>query len=284
MASYIYQNRSHLNRLKLAMTNNPIHFAKMHGLGNDFIVINQIEQMVDLSKLPIKQLANRYTGIGFDQLLLLEKTKQADFFCRIFNADGSEAEQCGNGLRCVARFIYNQHLCSQSNFKIATRAGIFPVNILPDGLVQVSMGIPLLDQQAKEIDIPAYPPLILSILSLGNPHAILKVSSLEKIDLEQLGKTLSTHALFPQGVNVGFMQIINPNLIQLRTYERGSGLTNACGSNACAAVFAGILNGWLNRQVTIEYPYGMLKVEYQEQAQSILMTGPAEYVFSGILP
>lgn len=266
------------------MNDNTIRFTKMHGLGNDFVIINAIDQAIQQDQIPIVHWANRYLGIGFDQLLIIESKKKETFFCRIFNADGREAEQCGNGLRCVARFIHEQGLSAPQPFQIATVAGIFPVFIEDYDHIRIKMGMPDLQNQMLEISLPEMPSVPVSVLSLGNPHAILKVEEINEMHIHALGQAISTHAAFPKGVNVGFMQVLTKKRIRLRTFERGSGLTLACGSNACAAVFAGIINSWLNHKVDIEYPYGNLEIVYNKKERSIEMIGPATHVFSGSLP
>lgn len=254
----------------------------MHGLGNDFVIINKIQQAFDIQQLPIAKLGLRHMGIGFDQLLIIEPAQHADFFCRIFNADGSEAEQCGNGLRCVARFIKEEGLHSSTSFKIETKAGIFPLSIDDYDHIRVTMGPPQIQEKLIELafnnDLDTLP---VSILSIGNPHAILKVDSIDKPCLFDLSSKISTHAFFPNGVNVGCMQIINPHFLRLRTFERGVGETFACGSNACAAVVAGIANGWLQHEVNVEFAYGSLLIKWGEGDEPVYMTGPASRVFSG---
>lgn len=260
----------------------PIHFTKMHGLGNDFVVINAIDQSIDIKKLAIAKLADRHLGIGFDQLLLIEPAMQADFFCRIFNADGSEAEQCGNGLRCVARFIHEQGLIKNTAFQLETTAGIFPVNIADYAHISIALGSPNIEENLIELSLQQpLTPIKTSILSLGNPHAIVKVTSVETVNVNDLGPAIAAHHYFPHSANVGFMQIINPQHIRLRTYERGIGETHACGSNACAAVAAGIANGWLQQQVTVEVRYGSLSIDWPGIGKAIQMIGPATQVFSG---
>lgn len=260
-----------------------IQFTKMHGLGNDFVVINAVDQQIDVNKLPIQALGNRFFGIGFDQLLIIEKGKNADFFCRIFNSDGSEAEQCGNGLRCVARLIHEDKLHTANTFTIATIAGIYPVWVEDYNHITVTMGAPdvkenlmplMLTQSLQEIPV--------SVLSIGNPHAVTKVESVELIP-EALGAEISTHTYFPNGTNVGFMQIINPAHIRLRTYERGSGETFACGSNACAAAIVGMVNGWLKSKVEVEFRLGSLMIEWPGGNAPVQMTGPATRVFDGVI-
>ncbi len=267
----------------------------MHGAGNDFVVIDAINQTFSIPHLNIQLLAHRHIGIGFDQLLLVKPSIQADFYCQIFNSDGTEAEQCGNGLRCAARFIYDKGLTKQKTIAIETKAGIFDAVILDDMNIQVSMGqptfegikIPFLGEMTDNTfpleikhDINTIP---LTILSMGNPHAIMQVASIEYFPVTEVGSLVSTHPLFPKNANVGFMEIINREHICLRTYERGVGETYACGSNACAAVVAGILNSSLAHKVKVELIFGNLWVEWAGREKPVVMTGPAMHVFDGIV-
>lgn len=264
------------------MKNPLLHFTKMHGLGNDFVVMNTINQPINLKQLHIASLADRHIGIGFDQLLMIESSQSADFFCRIFNADGSEAEQCGNGLRCVARFILEEGLYDQPEFRLETKAGIFSLQIQDYDHIRVALGIPEINENLYELHLKQDFGIVpVSILSVGNPHAIVKVETVDLIPTDTLGHEISTHTFFPQGVNVGFMQIVNRNHIRLRTFERGVGETHACGSNACAAAVAGIANGWLQRHVKVEFRYGSLSIDWEGEGTPIYMTGPAARVFSG---
>lgn len=259
-----------------------ISFTKMHGLGNDFIVINAINQFYDLSPTEISRLANRHIGIGFDQLLIIEPAKNADFFCRIYNSDGSEAEQCGNGLRCVARFIHEEKLHAQTSFLIETKAGIYPIEIKDYDHIRVSMGAPQIKQLLTDLSLAGNAsPIEVSILSLGNPHAITKVDAVDLVPIASIAPQIAAHTFFPDGVNVGFMQIINKNHIRLRTFERGAGETFACGSNACAAAVAGIANGWIQPQVEVEFKYGSLLIDWNSEENLIQMTGPATKVYAG---
>lgn len=259
-----------------------IRFIKMHGLGNDFVIIDATHHSFDLASISVADLGNRHLGIGFDQLLIIEPSQKADFYCRIFNADGSEAEQCGNGLRCVARFIQEEKLHPSSSLKLETKAGIFSLLIDDYDHIRVTMGAPLIQEKLIELDLKEdIKNLPLSILSLGNPHAILKVNSIESISLNKLGPKISAHSYFPSGINVGFMQVINRNHLRLRTFERGVGETQACGSNACAAVVAGIANDWLQHKVTVEFFYGSLSIEWEGGKTPVTMSGPASRVFVG---
>ncbi len=259
-------------------------FTKMHGLGNDFVVIDALAQPFFHSPSLIPQLANRHTGIGFDQLLLIEPSNRADFFCRIYNADGSEAEQCGNGLRCVARFIHEEGLQTSLNFQLETSAGVYPVSIKNYAEISVTMGSPEIQETLMELPLQSHKKnVLLTVLSVGNPHAIVNVPSIAQVRADQLGPEISSHILFPHGANVGFMEIVTPHHIRLRTYERGVGETFACGSNACAAAVAGIANGWLQHPVTVEFPHGALSIGWEGHQQTIRMTGPASRIFTGEL-
>lgn len=265
------------------MHNKAINFTKMHGLGNDFVVINTLDQSVDKTTTAMAKLANRHTGVGSDQILLIEPSKQADFFCRIFNADGSEAEQCGNGLRCVARFIKDAGLSQTSFFTIETRAGIHPVTISNETDIRIGMGIPQIIAHTKELTLPTHEKWTATVISMGNPHAILQVEAVDTAPVQTVGAVLTKHAAFPQGANIGFMQVVNPEQIRLRTYERGAGETFACGSNACAAVAAGILHGWLKPKATVQFQQGILTIEWAGEGKPLFMSGPATKVFDGVL-
>lgn len=258
-----------------------IPFTKMHGLGNDFVVINNLESQYQFPTEYIAKLANRHLGIGFDQLLLIERSESADYFCRIYNADGSEAEQCGNGLRCVALYIHKHNLNPSVNLAIETKSGIFSAEFLSDDQIRVSLGNPIVENKLVLLDVDNQT-LPATILSFGNPHAIIKMESDLEVE-ETLAKSISKLALFPNGVNVGFMQVINPKHIRLRTFERGVGETFACGSNACAAAVAGLLNGWLEASVNIEYKYGSLNIIVDQEVKRVFLTGPATIVYEGVI-
>ena len=259
-----------------------IQFTKMHGLGNDFVIINNLEKKIQLTTSQIQHLANRNMGIGFDQLLLIEPSKNADFYCQIFNADGSKAEQCGNGLRCVARYIQEEKLNPNKTFSIETIAGVYPLEMQDNQQIRIALGAPTLKEKLLALDLSCAPhKLPVSILSLGNPHTVAKMESIRSNELSALASDISSQPHFPNGTNVGFMQIVNANHIHLRTFERGAGETHGCGSNACAAVIAGISNGWLNSPVTVEFRYGSLEVEWQGGDKPVYLTGPAIRVFDG---
>lgn len=260
-----------------------IPFTKMHGLGNDFMVIDAMRSSIDYNTLPITLFANRHIGVGFDQLLVIEPADNADFFCRIFNSDGSEAEQCGNGLRCIARYVREAGLTEKHTFDIATKAGIFTASLHDFEKISIKMGSPTVTHALTTLILADSPAVTASILSVGNPHTVVKVDDIHSSYPTLVAPTIQQHGMFTHGTNVGFMQIIDPHHIQLRTFERGAGETNACGSNACAAVVAGIENGWLVSPVEVEYQYGSLFVEWENANSSITMTGPATTVFSGTI-
>ena len=267
----------------------------MHGLGNDFMVVDGISQRFDLSGEDLTRLAARKTGIGFDQLILVEPPTRKDtaFKYRIFNADGSEVSQCGNGARCFAKFVKDRGLTDLNDFWVETNAGNIKLSLLDDGQVRVNMGIPRFD--------PAYIPLreqtqqdryslefkgkILqfSALEIGNPHAIFEVDSLAEAPVEELGVYLQSHELFPERVNVGFSQHLSANEISLRVFERGVGETRACGSGACAAVIAGNRLGLLGKEVWVNVLGGRLLIEYPDTNSSVFLTGSATTVYRGKL-
>jgi diaminopimelate epimerase len=263
------------------MTHQTIKFTKMHGLGNDFIVIDTISTSPPpLTDLLIQTLSHRQTGIGFDQLLLLSSSHHADVTCRFFNADGSEAEQCGNGVRCVARYIHETKLVHNNTVKIETKAGIVDITIHNYEHIEVTLGIPQIESD-QHILLGKNKEYTLSVLSKGNPHAIIVVPSVQEFPVREIGEQIATHPLFPKGVNVGFMEIISREKIRLRTYERGVGETFSCGSNTCAAVAAGIQKKLLNDYVSVTQALGQLEVRWKGAGYPVVMTGPATKVFSG---
>lgn len=270
-----------------------VPFTKMQGLGNDFVVINATKQPLTLTPAQIQKMSNRRFGVGFDQLLVLEPPKQdnVDFNFRIFNADGSEVGQCGNGARCIARFIREQGLSDRDEFRLTTLTDVLQLKVEKDGKVSVHMGIPrfapeevpfVADKMSNLYDVNvANQSVQLGVVNIGNPHAIIPVERIDSSLVSSLGAPLSKHERFPEGVNVGFMQVINPQNIRLRVYERGTGETLACGSNACAAVAVGRRNGLLQERVTVNQPGGSLSIHWQGPDRPILMTGPATTVFEG---
>lgn len=268
-------------------------FSKMHGLGNDFVVIDAINQQVALTEDTVRFLAHRRLGVGCDQVLLVEspQTDAADFRYRIFNADGSEVEQCGNGARCFARFVHDEGLTNKTEIPVETSAGVILLKIQDDGQITVDMGIPRLEPvdipfQAKRQDI-TYDldvngqHVVISAISMGNPHAVLQVDNVQTAPVSELGTLIEAHPRFPNRVNVGFMELVNPDHIRLRVFERGAGETMACGTGACAAVVAGRLQGHLDEAVRVDLPGGQLMISWPGPGQSVMMTGPATHVFKG---
>ncbi len=273
-----------------------IRFTKMHGLGNDFMVIDAVRQKIDLSPAQIAALAQRDTGIGFDQCLLIEKSHQEgiDFFYRIFNADGNEVGQCGNGARCLARFVHYYGLSTKQTLHVATNTTLMQLHINKDNSVTVDMGkpklqpadIPLLTKKQDvlySLPIANDNPCSIHAISVGNPHAVIVVPDITTASVNVLGKKISEHPLFPEQTNTGFMQIINPNHILLRVYERGCGETRACGSGAVAAAAIGRLYHQLIEHVTVSLPGGDLLVSWPALDGSICLTGPATFVYEGEL-
>lgn len=270
-----------------------LHFTKMHGLGNDFMVIDLITQQAKITPKLVKQWGNRHTGIGFDQLLIVEPPSRPDVdFCyRIFNADGSEVEQCGNGARCFAKFVRQKRLTHKKNIIVETKSGIIELAIQPDNQVKVNMGrprfvpreIPFISEQQQNF----YPLLVeehiieLSSVSMGNPHAVIQVTNLKTAPVQTLGPKIETHPHFPNRVNVGFIQVIDRHNAKLRVWERGAGETQACGTGACAAAAIAIQNGWMDSPVNIQLPGGKLIIEWDNIDNPIFMTGNAVSVYEG---
>ena len=270
-----------------------LKFTKMHGLGNDFVVLDGVRQHIDLKPEQLRFLADRNFGIGCDQILLVEAPGQAgvDFRYRIFNADGGEVEQCGNGARCFVRFVHEQGLTDKREIRVETRNGIIAPRLEADGNVTVDMGVPRF--QPKEIpflhddDVVVYSldvadeTLDVSVVSMGNPHAVQVVPSVDSAPVGRQGPLIENHERFPQRVNAGFMQVVDRHAIKLRVYERGSGETLACGTGACAAVVSGIRRGLLDSPVRVTTRGGDLSIAWGGPGQPVLMTGPATTVFSG---
>ncbi len=272
-----------------------ISFTKMHGLGNDFIVIDAIHQALALTPDQVRFLANRRLGIGCDQVLLVETSPSpdADFRYRIYNADGNEVEQCGNGARCFARFVRDKGLTDKDEISVLTAGGRIVLKVQPDGQVTVDMGAPRLVPQ--DIPFEAEQPstsytlelegshVEIGAVSIGNPHAVLRVDNVQTAPVAQLGPAIESHPRFPNHVNVGFMEIVAPDTIRLRVYERGTGETLACGTGACAAVVTGRIQGFLEDTVQVDLPGGRLVISWPGDAQPVMMTGPAETVFEGTI-
>ena len=271
-----------------------IKFSKMHGLGNDFVVIDGMRQYVAFTPEQIRALGDRHTGIGFDQLLLVEPPEApgADFRYRIFNADGSEVEQCGNGARCFVRFVHDQKLTDKNAIVVETKRGIIHPRLEADGLVTVDMGQPRFtpaeipfesdtDAAEQPLQLPDGTTLMIGAVSMGNPHAVTVVADVDTAPVAVQGPQVENHARFPQRVNAGFMQIEDRHNIRLRVYERGAGETLACGTGACAAVVSGIRRGLLDSPVLVQTRGGDLNIAWHGAGQPVIMTGPAVTVFTG---
>ncbi len=270
-----------------------LKFTKMQGAGNDFVVIDAYTQPVKLTKAQIQHIANRYFGVGCDQLLMVEKAQQpgVDFRYRIFNADGGEVQQCGNGARCFVKFVTEKGLTSKQSIDVETAGGVITLTLQNDGQVTVNMGAPRFQPNqipfAAETESVQYllalkmQPVKISAVSMGNPHAVTLVKDVDHYDVANIGPQIESHERFPERVNAGFMQVLNPHEIKLRVYERGSGETLACGSGACAAVVSGIRLGELQSPVLVHTRGGALNIAWAGGNNPVLMTGPAEIVFEG---
>ena len=272
-----------------------LEFTKMHGLGNDFLVLDLISQRAFLDTMTIQRLADRHFGIGFDQLLVVEPPDMpnVDFKYRIFNADGSEVEQCGNGVRCFARFVHERKLTTKTKMKVQTKAGIVEPELGQNGWVRVNMGypkflpqeIPFLAEEPEnlyDIRLPDGEQLTIDVVNMGNPHAVTIVPDVIQADVARLGPQLESHERFPARVNAGFMQIIDEKHARLRVFERGVGETLACGTGACAAAVSGMRRGLLANSVEIELAGGKLQIEWRE-GDVVWMTGPTANVYEGRL-
>ena len=269
--------------------------SKMHGLGNDFMVVDAVTQNVYFSPELIRRLSDRHRGVGFDQLLVVEPPydPELDFHYRIFNADGSEVAQCGNGARCFARFVRIKGLTNKRDIRVSTQTGRMTLTVTEDEDVQVNMGEPVFEPQ--QVPFRAAKPektyilraeertVFCGVVSMGNPHCVLQVEDVLTAEVDILGPILESHERFPERVNVGFMQIVSPDTIKLRVYERGAGETQACGSGACAAVAIGIQQGLLAEEVQVELPGGSLEIRWQGPGHPLYMTGPATHVYDGFI-
>lgn len=270
-----------------------LRFSKMQGLGNDFVVVDGVRQQVNLSTDQLQQLGDRRFGIGFDQLLLVEPPYDPnnDFRYRIFNNDGSEVEQCGNGARCFARFVFEQGLTDKKQIRVETARGVIVPELLDGGLVRVDMGkprfepadIPFIAEQDAVEHLLALDQINIAVgvVSMGNPHAVLCVNEVDSAPVAEWGPHIEHHPRFPQRVNAGFMQVVDRSHIRLRVFERGAGETLACGTGACAAVVSGIRRGLLDASVEVTTRGGVLRIEWAGNGHSVWMTGPAVTVFQG---
>ncbi len=270
-----------------------IPFTKMHGLGNDFAVIDATRRSFDFTPEQIRQMADRHFGIGFDQLLVVTAPSQpeVDFNFRIFNADGSEVDQCGNGARCVGRFVADAGLTDKKIIQLATASARLEVHLEDNNQVKVNMGIPILDpkqipfiaeRQALSYSLQVNDQTVeIGAVSMGNPHAVLKVSDVDTAPVSTWGPVIEQHPNFPKKVNVGFMEVVDRRHIRLRVYERGAGETLACGSGACAAVVVGQLQALLDAPVTVDLAGGRLTIQWQGPGHPVWMSGPTQTVYTG---
>lgn len=270
-----------------------LSFSKMHGLGNDFVVIDAINQTLSLDSEAVKRLADRHRGIGCDQILIVEAARSpgTDFFYRIFNADGGEVAQCGNGARCFALYVRNKGLTNQDTIKVETISGFMTLQIEADNQITVNMGIP----RFEPVDVPLRrdsradnyqieidgQTITFGAVSLGNPHAVIRVDDICTAAVASLGPLLESHDDFPERANIGFVQVSDPSQLILRVYERGSGETEACGSGACAAMIIARQQGWVDDSVTVKLRGGMLRISWKGEGEPVWMTGPATHVFDG---
>jgi diaminopimelate epimerase len=267
-------------------------FTKMHGLGNDFVVIDAVRQNIELSEAQVRYLADRHFGVGCDQLLVVEaaQTPGVDFRYRIFNADGGEVEQCGNGARCFARFVFDQGLTDKREIRVETKKGIIAPRLEADGNVTVDMGVPVLnpadvpfvsesDAYVQPLDV-AGNTLAITAVSMGNPHAVQVVADVDTAPVAEQGPLIEHHPRFPARVNAGFLQVVDDHHVRLRVFERGAGETLACGTGACAAVVAGILRELVVSPVSVETRGGELTIAWNGVGTPVMMTGPAVTVFS----
>ena len=274
-----------------------VHFTKMHGIGNDFIVLDHTKSPFQLSKEAIQSLSHRQLGIGFDQLLVVENTalEDVDFKYRIFNQDGGEVEQCGNGARCFYRFVKDKHLTDKLSIRVETKSGVIELTEDSEQMIEVNMGepifnpklIPFLSDTEKNeypisIDLPHQKETIsMAILSMGNPHAVITVKDTHQAPVETLGPYLESHNLFPKRVNVGFMEIVTPHHIRLRVFERSVGETLACGTGACAAAVSGIKRHLLSSPVKVDMQGGSLSIDWKGSGHPVMMKGAAVTLYEG---
>ena len=270
-----------------------LRFTKMHGLGNDFVMIDAVNQSVTLTPEQVRRLADRRFGIGCDQVLIVERPTRAecDFRYRIFNADGAEVEQCGNGARCFVRFVHDQGLSTKNEFVVETLGGDIYPKLEPGGMVTVNMGVPRFEPREVPFEASARQPVYdldvdgvavpVTVLSMGNPHAVQVVADVECAPVTTQGPKIEHHPRFPKRVNAGYMQVQDRTHVHVRVWERGAGETLACGTGACAAVVAGRLRGLLDENVAVRLRGGTLQITWRGEGQPVMMTGPAVSVFEG---
>ena len=272
-----------------------LQFAKMHGLGNDFVIFDAVNQEVDFSVEQLRWIADRKLGVGCDQILIVRPAsdRAVDFNYQIYNSNGEEVEQCGNGARCIGKFLMLNQLTSKNLINVKTISGVYRIYLRDDGFITVDMGAPVfepneipfaaatlapsytLDVEGQQIEIGA--------VSMGNPHAVIQVDDIDQAPVSMLGPKVETHSMFPNKTNVGFMQVLNTQRIALRVFERDAGETRACGTGACAAVVVGQAQNLLAREVTVELPGGSLQIECNHPSDPVLMTGPTQLSFQGSL-
>jgi len=277
------------------MIGNNMQFSKMHGLGNDFMVIDGVTQNVYLTEEVIRKLADRHRGVGFDQLLLVEPPydPELDFHYRIFNADGSEVSQCGNGARCFARFVTLKGLTNKQDIHVSTAKGKMILTLKDEEKVRVNMGEPIWEPAQVPFAANKFEKnyilrtdlqtVLCGVVSMGNPHCVLQVEDINTVPVNELGPLLENHERFPERANIGFMQVINRNHIKLRVFERGAGETQACGSGACGAVAVGIMQGVLDSNVQVDLPGGSLQIEWEGVGHPLYMTGDATHIYDGFI-
>ncbi len=270
-----------------------LNFTKMQGLGNDFVMLDAVRQTVPLTPDLLRAIADRRFGIGCDQILVVRpaQTSGRDFRYQIFNSDGSEVENCGNGARCFVRFVREEGLTDQQRITVETLGGVIAPECLPDGSVRVDMGEPILDPaRVPMLTSQPGPVHVLQVgntavrvaaVSMGNPHAVQRVDDVDQAPVTEQGPQIEHHPAFPRRVNVGYLQVLHRDAIRVRVWERGAGETLACGTGACAAVVSGILQGWLDASVTVETRGGRLQIDWQGPGHPVLMTGPAATSYRG---
>ena len=276
----------------VCMNNNALAFTKMQSLGNDFVLIDGVRQHIRMSANFARRIADRHYGVGCDQVIIAEPGKRLDTFkMAVFNADGSEVGQCGNGVRCFARFLQDRGLSLESSIAVETITTNMEITMNSDQTVTASMGLPEFHPKKIPLSVDAerreYTLLIESqkigfaAVSIGNPHCVINVPDCRQVDVERLGSRIESHPIFPEKANVGFRQIISRNEVNLRVFERGAGETLGCGSGACAAVACGIRDGILDRQVTVNLPGGSITVDWTSELNPVRLTGAVETVFRG---
>ena len=272
-----------------------LRFAKMQGLGNDFVVFDAVNQDIRLTPEQVRRVADRRLGVGCDQILIVRPASDdgVDFDYQIYNGNGTEAGQCGNGARCIGRFVARNGLANKKSIDIKTISGVYRVHLRDDGLVTVDMGRPVFEPQeipflaarvssSYRLEVEAQQ-FEIGVVSMGNPHVILQVDNIDDAPVATLGPRIETHSMFPDKTNVGFMQILDARRVALRVFERNAGETRACGSGACAAVVVGRIQQRLDSRVVVQLPGGSLQIEYRDRNEPVLMTGPAQLNFEGEL-